>query len=94
MTEPIKSIDGKSLILDLENDFLSFGSPDGDGDVGVGQLRQELVSAGLQVGRLAEKVPDDGAAHHLGHNAKPGRKTKVEVISNVLKEGLSPNTST
>ena len=59
----------------LENHFFAFGSSDGDGDVGVGQLRQELVSAGLHVGRFAEKVADDGATDHLGHHAKSGKAT-------------------
>ena len=69
----------------LENQFFAFGSSDGDGDVGVGQLRQELVSAGLHVGRFAEKVADDGATDHLGHHAKSVTATGCERFGMTFK---------
>jgi len=46
-------------------------APDGDGNVGVGQLCQELLSADIHVRNLAGEVADDGSPENLGHRAKP-----------------------
>ena len=69
----------------LENNFLALGSSDGDGDAGVGQLRQELLSAGIHVGHFSGKVADDGATEHLGNGAKPEEEQDVGDLFSIFK---------